>query len=97
MSVQSKLCSGESVSCLLAGGIFAAIFLFSSASPFVEVVQPSLGRQIAYVTILNLLAIENSPVRKEKETVCEIEVERLCVHKHVCVCVCVHACVNVCE
>ena len=55
-----------------------------------EVAQPSSGRQIAYVTILNLLAIENSPIQKKKESVCETEVERLCVHMHVCVCVCVH-------
>ena len=79
------------------------IFLFFSVSPFMEVAQPPSGRQSAYVTILNSLAIENSLVQKEKESVCETEVERLCVHMHVCVCVyvcvraCVCACVNVCE
>ena len=68
------------------------IFLFFSVSPFMEVAQPPSGRQTAYVTILNSLAVENSPVPKEKESVCKTEVERLCVHMHVCVyvraCVC---------
>ena len=71
------------------------IFLFFSVSPFMEVAQPPSGRQTAYVTILNSLAVENSPVQKERESVCETEVERLCVHMHVCVCVCVCACVRV--